>query len=335
MASMRRKIVKPIGVFPYASAGVSTVQIDRDGILSQLNIAVDFTITNTGVSPVTPLNFALAQIIQELQVTLNGKDTVIRQSGEHLAARAITDFGALPFGLDATVVLTALAATTYRVNIPVALFLPNAQRPDDTGIECRNFSQVTVALRFANANCQEIFTTPNGALISNVSCSVFGTYTQTPESEIVPLDSNASLVRVLDYVLQNNTTTNANLGIQMDRGNQLYRTFKLITKRNGVAVDNIISNLRVQAGQFVYVDESANNNRANIVNNYRLFSPSAIAAITGTYDHNFAQYGSLMTGINVSPEALKVDLFHYLNTTYTSGTETITILREAVRKPSV
>lgn len=331
--TMRRKIDKVVGIYPFTSGAAVPQQFDRDGILTQLNLQVSFTITNGGTAAVAPQAFALAQIIQEFTLTLNGKDTIIRQSGEHLAARAITDFGALPFGLDATVVLTASAATNYSINIPVALFLPNAKVPDDTGVETRNLSQVTGTIRFANANCQEIFGTPNGATISNVNAQIIATYTQTDESAIIPLSEN--MVRVLDTVSVNNIASNAQLGIQMDRGNWVYRGFKILTKRNGVYVDNIVNNLRVQSGSLVFTDMSASNNRAQLTNNYRLFSTAAIGALTGHYDHNYAQFGSLLTGINVSPDLMRSDLFHYLTTTFTSGSENIAVLREAVRRISV
>lgn len=330
---MRRKISKVVAIYPYTSGAAVPQQFDRDGILTKLNINATFTITGGGSDAVGALAFALAQIIQEFTLTLNGKDTVIRQSGEHLAARALTDFGALPQGLGATVVLTAATATTYNIVIPIALFLPNAKVPDDTGIETRNLSQVTGTIRFANSNCSEIFTTPNGAAISNVSCSIVGEYTQTDESSIIPLEQNA--VRVLDTVSVGNVASNSQLGIQMDRGNWVYRGFKILTKRNGIYVDNIVNSLRVQSGSLVFTDMSALNNRADILNNYRLYQSSAIAALTGHYDHNYAQFGSLLTGINVNPDQMRSDLFHYLNTTYTSGTENISVLREAVRKISV
>lgn len=328
-------IKKKLIPFIYSSGQRVTQQIDRDGILYQLNLDISFTVTNGGTGPVGALALTLARIIQQFELTLNGADTIMRMTGEQIASRALLELGQIPYGMTDTVVLTNSAATNYRIVLPIPLWLPHSVSPKDTGLECRTLDQVSLALTFANADCSQLFTTPNSAAISNVQCLVQGQYIQTGADEIKKLSDPTYLIRAMDYVIQPNTGTNANLSVQMDRGPQFYRSFHILAERGNVAADNIINNIKLQAGSFVFTDESAVMNRANLLSDNGLYSaPAANAPVTGTYSLQTAKFGSLATAINVNPQVLLTDLFMYFDTTYTSGTEQIIISREAVRKPN-
>jgi len=329
-------IKKKLIPFVYSSGQRVTQTLDRDGILYQLNLDVQFTVTNGGTGPVGPLAFTLARIIQSVELTINGVDTIIRMTGEQIASRALLEQGQIPYGMDATVVLTNSAATVYRVILPIPLWLPHSVRPTDTGLECRTLDQVNLAITFADSNCSQLFTTPNSAAISAVTCLVQGQYLQTDASEIKKLSDPSYLIRAMDYIIQPNTGTNAQLSVQMDRGPQFYRSFHILTERGNVAADNILNNIKLQAGSFVFFDESSVMNRANLLADNGLYAaPAANAPVTGVYSLQTAKFGSLDTAINVNPQVLLTDLFLYFDTTYTSGTENIIISREAIRKPNL
>jgi len=329
-------IRKKLGNWQYQSGQRVTNNIDRDGILYQLDVDVSFTITNGGTGPVGPLAFTLSRIIQRLEVQLNGKDTIINATGEQLVSRALLELGQIPYGMDATVVLTNSAVTAYRVIIPVPLYLPHSVNPRDTGLECRTLQQVTVAVTFATSDCAQLFTTPNSAAISGVTCSISGEYYQTDESGIKKVSDPDYLIRALDYVIVPVTGTNSNLAQQMDRGPQFYRSFHVMAQQANIQVDNVVNNLKVQSGSFIFTDQSGVMNRAKLLADNGLYAaPAANAPVTGVYSLHTAKFGSLGTAINVDPQVMLTDLFLYFDVTYTSGTTQLIVSREAVRKPNV
>ena len=334
MASPKAYVRKKLGAWQYNSGQRITNTIDRDGVLYQLNVRCRFTITNGGTGPVGPLAYALARIIQRFEVQLNGKDTIINMTGEQIVARALVENGALPFGMDATVVLTNSAVTVYDIVLPIAFYLPRSVNPRDTGLECRTLQQVAVSITFANSDCSQIFTTPNSAAISAVTCEIQGEY--IVNSTIKNVADSDYFIRVLDYTVQPVTGTNPQLGVQMDRGPQFYRSFHILAQQNNINVDNVVNNIKMQAGSFVYYDLPGVVSRAELLSDFGLYAaPAANAPLTGNYRIDLSKFGSLDTSINVDPSALLVDLFHYYDVTYTSGTTNLIISREAIRKPNI
>lgn len=330
----KQLVRKKLGSWLYASGQRVANTIDRDGILYQLNLRCRFTITNGATGPVGPLAATLARIIQRLEIQLNGKDTIINATGEQLVCRALYENGALPYGMDATVVLTNSAVTNYDIVIPVMLFLPHSVNPRDTGLECRTLQQVNVAVTFANSNCSDFFTTTNSAALSNVQLDITGEYIiNAPIKNVGDADY---FVRVLDYVIQPVTGTNSQLGVQMDRGPQFYRSFHILAQQNNINVDTIVNNLKMQAGSFVFYDMPGVVSRAELLSDFGIFPASGAGILlTGNYRIDMSKFGSLDTAINVDPAALLVDLYHYYDVTYTSGTTNLIISREAIRKPNI
>lgn len=334
MADVKSYVRKKLGSWLFASGQRVSNTIDRDGVLYQLNLRFRFTITNGGTGPVGVLNAALARILQRFEVQLNGKDTIINVTGEQLSARGLVENGALPYGMDATVVLTNSAATNYDIVLPVMFYLPRSVNPRDTGLECRTLQQISVSVTFATADCANFFTTPNSAALSNVQCDITGEY--IINAAIKNVSDPDYFVRVLDYVIQPVTGTNPQLGIQMDRGPQFYRSFHILAQQANINVDTIVNNLKMQAGSFVFYDMPGVVSRAELLSDYGLYAaPAANAPLTGQYRIDMSKFGSLDTALNVDPAALLVDLFHYYDVTFTSGTTNLIISREAIRKPNI
>lgn len=332
MANMKSFVRKKLGSWIYASSQRVTNTIDRDGILYQLNIRLRYTITNGATGPVGPLAFTLSRILQRFEVQINGKDTIINATGEQIVSRALVENGALPYGMDATVVLTNSAVTAYDVVLPLMFYLPRSVNPRDTGLECRTLQQIAVSITFANANCSELFTTPNSAAISLVTAEITGEY--MINAAIKNVSDPDYFIRVLDFVVQPITGSNPQLGVQMDRGPQFYRSFQILAQQNFINVDTIVNNIKMQAGSFVFYDMPGVVSRSELLSDFGVF-PAASAPLTGQYRIDLAKFGSLDTAINVDPAALLVDLFHYYDVTFTSGNTNLIISREAVRKPNI
>lgn len=308
---------------PYQAGVRNTIPIDRDGVLAMLAVRLAFTVTNGATGPVGPLWMTLARLIRRLEVVVNGQDTVVAINGAHLASRALFDFGARQFGMDDTVVLTNSAATNYQIVLPIPFYLPRARRPDDTALDLRKVAQATIGITWGDQT--DLFTTPNNAAISNVTCAVEGHYLlDAPADQVY-------MVRTLDMVEQNNAASNQNFQILVDRGQDIFwRSFHIATLRNDIAVNTMLDggDIRLLAGSFFYVNREAVHVRAEARRAFGL--PAAEAAdATGIYPVYMPFLGQGTTLINAG--ALTADLFFNFNITYTSGTEKVSISREAMR----
>jgi hypothetical protein len=318
-AVVRRRLTSPL----YSAGTRQTVQLDRDGVLLALMLRVQFRIQNAATGPTTPLWGGLSRILRRVEVVANGQDTALNVNGAHLASRHLLEVGQRPLGMDAAIVTTANAATDYDITIPLRFTLPpGAQRRDDTAMDLRALQQAILAVTWGDAS--DIFGVPNGATIQNVTAEVTGHY-------LVNANPAARfLVRAMDIQEVDNTTTNANLSILLDRGSDLFwRTLHIATLRNNVAVQNILTgDMRWSAGSFIYDNRSAREVLADTIYEARI-PYSELVAADQVYRLSRDMMGSLTTLINGG--ALSGDLFLTVGTTYTSGTERISISREMLR----
>lgn len=313
---------RKIGSVTFASGARQTIEIDRDGVLLELTARLKFRITNTATAPVTPLYQALAALIKRLEIIVGGRDTVWSITGSALATRVAYEDGIAALGADATVVVTASAATDYDVTLPLQFFLPNGRRPDDTGLDLRRVSTCTLAVTWGTTDAADVFKTPNGATISLVTLDVEGHYLLGAAAEDV------YLVRTLDQVEQTITGSTSNLQIVMDRGSGLfYRSFQIETLVDGQGNNGVLDpgqGVEIVAGSFVFKNRNAVQVRAHNKREYRL-SP-----IAGVYMLPLSLFGQGVTWINTSQ--LTSDLKLQLDATFVAGgTNLIRVTREGVR----
>lgn len=319
----RATVKRRLPSVPYQAGVRNTIAIDRDGVLSMLGIRLAFRVSNGATAPSGPLWQTLARLIRRLEVIVNGADTVVSISGAHLASRSQVEFGTRPFGMDATVVLTANAVTDYEVYLECPFFLPRSQRMDDTSLDLRRVDQAILAVTWGDAS--DLFGTPGATVaVSNVACSIEGHY-------LVNVDpTQVFLARALDMQEIANTASNANFAVLQDRGSDLFwRSFHVATLRNQVAAQNIITgDVRLNAGAFVYL----NRDGFSILSETKRFSAlpaTEYPAPDRVYRIGMEYLGSNQTLINAA--ALSGDLYLTLGTTYTSGNEIVSISREAMR----
>lgn len=317
----RAKVRRRLPSIPYAASQRNSINIDRDGVLNHLAFALTFRCTNGATGPVGPLWQTLARLIRRLEIVINGQDTVVSISGAHLASRAQVENGVRAFGMASTVVLTNSAVTDYAVTIPLPLTLPRAVRPDDTSLDLRRVDQATIAITWGDAT--DLFTTPNAAAISNVNCDVIATYLVNAGPE------ESFLTRALDVQDIPNVSSNPNLTALMDRGSDLFwRSFHVAQLRGQVGVSNIVNEARLTAGSFTYNSTPAGALIAQTIADYAI--PSAeFPAADWAFRIDMPTVGSNITLINGG--ALAGDLFANFSTTYTSGSEIISISREVLR----
>ena len=321
-ASARTTIKRRLASPAYSAGVRNTTALDRDGVLQALNVRVQFNVVTTATAPVGALWQTLSRLIRRLEVVVNGADTVVSMDGPHLASRAHIETGVRAMGMDATVSLATSTTTAYDVTIPVEFFLRNNRRPDDCALDLRQVQQATLGITWGDQT--DLFTTPNGATITGATCEVEAVY-------IINEDPKASyFTRALDMMTISNPSSNANLAILMDRGSNLWwKSFHLASLRNQVFATNIItSDMRVVAGSLTYRNVSPQLNQASVIRDYCV--PYAeLPSSERIYRFDFTNLGQNTTLINAG--ALAGDLYMYLGTTYTSGTETFTVSREAMR----
>lgn len=307
---------------PYQAGTRNTVAIDRDGVLSMMAIRLGFVVSN-GATPPSGVQWqCLARLIRRLEIVVNGQDTVVSMNGAHLASRAALEFGARAFGMDTTVVLTANAVTFYEIVLPLPFFLPRAVRPDDTSLDLRRVDQAICAVTWGDAS--DLFSTPGTAAISTVTCALEGHYLVNANP------AQAFLVRSLDIQDVSNTASNANFTVLQDRGSDMFwRTYHIATLRNGASVNNILTgDVRLYAGAFTYASRDASAVMAETMRESAI-PVSEFPAADRAYRIGLPYLGQNTTLINAA--ALSGDLYLSFGTTYTSGTELISISREALR----
>lgn len=312
------KHVRKIGSIPFVSGSRQTLDLDRDGVLLGLNLRLRFTVTNGGNGPTTPKFQTLARLLKRIEILAGGRDTVVNITGHDLAARVQYESAAVARGMDATVVLTNSAVTAYDVSLPLSFMLPRGRRPDDTGLDTRGLSSLSLITTWGTTDAADLFGTTNSAAISSVTLDVEGHYLLNPPE-------TPFLVRALDYVQQEVTASSSNFALIMDRGTGLaYRTMMLVADANDVGNDSIINSLRLEEGSFVY----QNTDFASLKGSNKVeYNQSSL--ITGMAMLNLIHLGEAITAINTG--GLTSDLKLVLDVTKQSGTNYVRVQREAIR----
>lgn len=324
---MANLVKRALGAVQFAAGTRQLLDIDRDGVLHQINLDISFSITGVAATA-GPLNECLARVITRCELIINGQDTVWNLSGELMASRARYEYSAMPYGFDSTVVVGA-ATTAYRIVLPMLFTLPRGRRPDDTSVDCRQFRQVTLAITWQAQGLGDFFTTPGvAATYQSLICNVEGIYS-------VQVDAAKSyLIRAIDQVYQDVPNTNANLPVLQDRGDLYYRGFHLVSTAAELAVNNIINNIRLEAGSFVFANRSQVFQAADLIREYGLpLSTTYMPVPSGVYRIDPIIWGE--GGTMIAMALLTADLYLKFDVTKQAGTNTIKISREVVRQPRV
>lgn len=333
MPSNPTKHVRKLGSIRYVTGGRESLELDKNGVLLSLSLRVKFTVTNAVSGPSGPLFQALARVIQRLEIMAGGRDVVQSVPGYFLALRALYESEGIPaLGMGATVVVAGGAVTTYDISLPVMFTLPLGRREDDTALDTAGLSQLSAIVTWGKTDCSDLFTTPNGATLSNVSCDVEGTYIANPLRDVKTgmavssRDGKPFLVRHLDYQEVAVTATNNSQAVILDsRTGLVVTSFLVASLADDVGSDAIINSMRMEAASFVYSLRDAQPIRAENVRNLRLYN----SYVTGALYLDPRIDGSVVNAINTSE--LEGDLKVVLDVTKVGTTCKIGIQREALR----
>lgn len=314
-----------IGSIDYVSGQKKTLTIPTDGVVVQYVVRLAFTVTNGGSAAVGPLFQTLARIIRRLDITYQGRDTVVSQSGEMLAARAQYEQGVPCYGMDDSVVLTGSAATTYNVAIPIMRFLPRSTNPFRTSDDLRRISQAVMEITWGDSACAFFYGTPNSAALSAVTCRVEAWYLLDvmPEARFD--------VRELSEINQSYSATNTALGVTLDSNTGvLFRSLAVASLVASVGSNSPLNagKVTVKAASFTFQECDGRTIQAN---NRHDFEQASL--ITGFYFLPLTFAGDPSMMINTLRPNLTGELQALFDVTYTSGTHELLIGKEIVRPP--
>jgi len=251
-------------------------------------------------------------------VIAGGRDTIQSVPGWLLTARAYNERGILPYGMDATVVTTGSAATTYELVIPVDFTMPLGRRMDDTGLDTMGLTQLAVHVTWGDA--ESLFTTTNSAAVSAVSLEVSGIYMVNPSRD------KPYMVRTIDWQSVDVSADNTDFGITLDnRTGLLISSLMMVATDADAGSDSVINSVELKAGAHIFSQEDATIIKAK---NRDLVKGTPL---TGVYFLDPKWDGQLANGIDTRPAAMPSDLKAVLDVTKGSGTTKIHVQREGVR----
>ncbi|MGE5476172.1 MAG: hypothetical protein ACM3Q1_05925 [Bacteroidales bacterium] len=325
-------LTKKLGAIRFTPGGRESLEIDKNGVLLRLFLRLRYTITNGATGPATPLFNTLARLIQRIEIMAGGRDVVQSVPGYFLAARALIENGFPAYGMGATVVTTANAVTNYDIILPVDFTLPLGARLDDCALDTYGLSQLAAIVTWGKTDASDLFATPNGATISNVSLDVEAQYVGNPMrnntgAAVSGVSGKPYLVRHLDYQEVNVPATNNNFSVILDsRTGLLITSFTIVGLADDVGSNAIINSYKMEAASFIYALRDAPFCRAENVRNLKLIGgdvPAGMIYVDPRLD------GSVVNAIDTSQ--LEGDLKATFDVTKTGTVCKLGIQREAIR----
>lgn len=289
-----------MGTVEYAAGQKKTFEVQRDGVLLQLNLRARYTVTAGTNAMVGAKYQTIARILRRVEVKI-GNDTIVSQSGEELAARALYESGVVPDGMEDAFVLTGSATVTaYDVTIPLPFYLPRSADPFATAADLRGQTQVTLEVTWANG-AADLVTTVESAALSAVTLDLEGIY-----ALLGPNDAWAKrtfLIRELSSIQKDFTASSTAMGITIDgKTNVAVRSVGIAMLDGLVGTNADLNTLRIESGAFKWQELRAGAIQAE---NKRAY---AVGILTGWYYVPFVFGGMDAMAINTSPNVLTADL---------------------------
>lgn len=310
-----------IGSIDYVSGQKKTLDIPREGVALQYNLRLRYTNTNSATPPVSPKFEALARLLNRVDVNIGGRDTVVAQPGEMLAARAQYEHGTQADGMGDTVVLTGSAATAYDVSLPIPRFLPRSQTPLLCGDALPLVSQATMEIDWGTDDGADLFVTPNAPAISAVTLDVEVEYLLGLSED----QMRNFRVRELFTIREDYTAANAEFGITVDgRTGRVVRSVAVAATDGLVGNNSLVNSMRVESGSFKWHD-----NKAAALQARNKIEFQQENAITGFYYRPLTNLGD--TSLSIDTGGLPADLKAVFDLSTGSSTEQLLMSVEGIR----
>jgi hypothetical protein len=172
------KLTDRLGTFAQ-TVGRQPLNLPVGNVLTDLMIRVQYTIA-TGATAPTGVMYGpvlqLAQLIQRMEVIINGSDTVVSVQPWLYLARLINErHGVIPRGMETPINMAANQTTNVDFKIPLHFDLLRGRKRNDCALDLRGLRAAQLYLTFGGLT--NLFGTPGGTVaLSNVQITVEGTY---------------------------------------------------------------------------------------------------------------------------------------------------------------
>lgn len=324
---------RKLGTIVYSSGTQQSLELDKNGVLLRLLLRLQFTITCGATAAANPLFMALARIIRRVEIMAGGRDIVQSIPGYFLALRAEYENMSIKTLVNAeNAILTANSVTSYDLTLPINFTLPLGQRKDDTALDTTGLTQLSCIVTWGTSDCSDIFLTPNGATLSNMTCSVEGQYIANPlrnsqGAAVSGTSGKPYMVRAFDYQeIPISASNTAQVEILDSRSGLVLTSFLMAALADYQGNDNIVNSVALDAASFNYMNRDAQEIRASNLMDLHLVNGTEAGVLY--LDPRFK--GSLTNAINTGD--MQGDLKATFNVTKQGASDCrLCIQREAIR----
>ncbi|HEY1503716.1 MAG TPA: hypothetical protein VGF92_05415 [Stellaceae bacterium] len=349
------KLVNRIGTFAQ-TVGRQPLNLDVGAPLTGIDIRLRYTVA-TGATAPTGVQygavFQLAQLIQRMELVVNGEDTVMSvQPWLYIARFAQERGGLFPRGFETPINMAANQNTNVDVHIPIHFDLIRGRKRNDCAVDLRGIRAAQLYLTFGGA--ANLFGVPGATVaISNIIVDIEATYIE----QVPARDKNGKpilfAVRQLDELTlplpgANNQTTldiDQRTGVNLISLGMFFDT--LIGGVHGGDDTGLINgatfqgDLKLRSGGSYFGVTQAAFVKARARDEMRLINAGQALDVASMLNPEFPGFffwdqrydGKLSTGIPTG--ALDANLQLLLNQNFNTGNTTLFVQRESVRPLNV
>lgn len=355
MITNQFKLVNRMGTFAQ-TVGRQPLSLDVGAPLVGLDIRLRYTVTTGATAPTGAQYgtvFQLLQLVQRMELIVNGEDTVMSIQPWLYMARFIQERGGVfPLGLETPINMAANQTTNVDVTIPVHFDLIRGRKRNDCAIDLRGIRAAQLYLTFGGT--ANLFGVPGATVaISNIIVDVESTYIEQVPAKDKRGNPILFAVRQLDELTLPIPGANNQTQVDIDQRTgvnlvSLAMFFDTVTANVHAGDDTGLINgttfqgdLKLKSGGTYFGISQARFIKARARDEFRLINAGQAVDVASMLNPEFPGFffydqrydGKLSTGIPTG--ALDANLQLQINQNYTSGNTTLFIQRESVRPLNV
>lgn len=315
-----RNLTREVGQRTWVSSGQETIDLPRDYAYIDLLVELVATITVTaGTTAGTVLDVCPAQMIKNIQIIANGRDTIKSLDFEALVRLTHLRYGTAPNNT----LFGGTATTTCYVYAIIPFAMWRSVVPFDTLFNAKPLTTLQMILTFGTV--ADIF--DSGASYDYTYSGAGTVYVSSREA--VGLNPDAILSVNKESVQESTVTaTTSSHQIGMNYAKDLYyRSIVLRCTQDGQVSNGILNDIELKSGGVIFFKLNARRDRARYKNIYGVETMP-----TGYYAIDFCEDGRLGDALNTSGLS-SLDLI--LDVTNTADVDKIRVYTTEVIVPTV
>jgi hypothetical protein len=274
-----------------------TIALPREKGMAIRDITLRLTGTvdvTAGTVAMTQLPQGVSRLLSSIQIKKEGRETVFDVPGFLLY-----ELNKIQYGTPGAITLAAVTnATAVATNVSLKIPIQNllGVKPFDTLLDTSDLS--TLDLLIGTGAAQTMFYAGNGTVAVNTAYTLSSVVDKEDLSEaIAKKNKNFNFGRLHTYLANKQlvSATSNNFQIKPIATGNLYKGFMLYTEDTGVAVNTLISNIKIKSGSNVILDLPANQVQDTMKLKYGITTLS-----TGVYYLNLMPDGYLNSCLDTS-----------------------------------